>query len=192
MARPREFDVDKTMDRVLSTFWEHGYEATSVDDICDASGLSKSSLYATFGDKRDLLLRSLERYIDIPIGHIRELLAGPEPVLEKLERLARQIIEDVVAGPGRRGCFIGNCAAELPRDDPEAMALVRRGMQTMEGLFRDSLLLTSGGTVPTKADADAIARFLVAGFQGLRIVGKNNPDREVLMDIVNVMLRCVA
>ncbi len=64
MARPREFDIDIALDRAMEAFWEKGYEATSLDDLCEVTGLSRSSLYATFGSKRKLLLRSVDRYVD--------------------------------------------------------------------------------------------------------------------------------
>ena len=61
MARPREFDADTALERAMAMFWSKGYEATSLDDLCEVTGLSRSSLYATFGSKRDLLLRSVDR-----------------------------------------------------------------------------------------------------------------------------------
>lgn len=64
MARPREFDADIALDRATDVFWAKGYEATSLDDLCEATGLSRSSLYAAFGTKRDLLLQSVDRYVE--------------------------------------------------------------------------------------------------------------------------------
>jgi TetR/AcrR family transcriptional repressor of nem operon len=192
MARLREFDTGSALDHVLGTFWAKGYEATSVDDLCAASGLSRSSLYSAFGDKRALLLRSLERYIDIRVGRLRDVMLGAPSLRDGLEVLTQAIIGDILAGPGRRGCFIGNCAAEIGRGDRKAMALVRKGMAAMEGVFREALVRArSRGELPEGADIEALARFLAAGFQGLRLVGKVNPDRGVLRDIAEVMLQCV-
>ena len=64
MARQREFDADAALDRAMDLFWSKGYEATSLDDLCEVTGLSRSSLYAAFGSKRNLLLRSVERYVE--------------------------------------------------------------------------------------------------------------------------------
>src|SRR6202023_2269994 len=124
MARPREFDVDIALDRAMEVFWSKGYEATSLDDLCEVTGLSRSSLYATFGSKRNLLLRSVDRYVEQRTPRIAAVLAQPLPIRDAFAALLREFIDQIVAGPGRRGCFLGNCAAELPRGDRTALARV--------------------------------------------------------------------
>jgi TetR/AcrR family transcriptional repressor of nem operon len=192
MARPREFDADTALDRAMEVFWSKGYEATSLDDLCEVTGLSRSSLYATFGSKRNLLLRSVDRYVEQRNPRIAEILARPLPVREAFAALARQFIDQIVSGPGRRGCFLGNCAAELPREDRAALARVRRGLQATEATFRRALAQAEArGELPPGADVDALARFLTAGFQGLRLMGKVNSDRAVLEGIATTMLQCL-
>jgi TetR/AcrR family transcriptional regulator, transcriptional repressor for nem operon len=191
MARPREFDVNTALDRAMETFWSKGYEATSLDDLCGATGLSRSSLYAAFGSKRDLLLRSVDRYVELRTPHIAAILDQSIPISDAFASLARQFIDQIVAGPGRRGCFLGNCAAELPRGDRVAVARVRQGLASTEATFRAALAPAKArGELASGADVDGLARYLTAGFQGLRLVGKVNPDRAVLEDIATTMLRC--
>ena len=193
MARPREFDADTALDRAMELFWSKGYEATSLDDLCEATGLSRSSLYATFGSKRTLLLRSVDRYVEQRTPSIAAILAQPLPIYDAFAALARRFIDQIVSGPGRRGCFLGNCAAELPRGDRAALAHVRRGLESTEATFRGALARAEArGELPSGADVSALARFLTAGFQGLRLVGKVNPDRTVLEDITTTMLQCLA
>jgi TetR/AcrR family transcriptional regulator, transcriptional repressor for nem operon len=192
MARPREFDADTALDRAMEVFWSKGYVATSLDDLCEVTGLSRSSLYATFGSKRNLLLRSVDRYVEQRNPRIAEILARPLPVRDAFAALARQFIDQIVAGPGRRGCFLGNCAAELPRGDRAALARVRRGLEATEATFRHALAQAEArGELPPGANLNALARFLTAGFQGLRLVGKVNPDRSVLEGIAATMLQCL-
>jgi TetR/AcrR family transcriptional repressor of nem operon len=193
MARPREFDVTAALERAMDVFWSKGYEATSLDDLCEATGLSRSSLYATFGNKRDLLLQSVDRYVERRTPNIEAVLARrPNNIYKGIAALLREFIDQIVSGAGRRGCFLGNCAAELPRSDRTAMARVRRGLARTEGTFRKALARAEArGELPVGADVDALARFLTASFQGLRLVGKVNPDRAVLEDIAATILRCL-
>jgi TetR/AcrR family transcriptional repressor of nem operon len=192
MARPREFDVDAALERAMGIFWTKGYEATSLDDLCEATGLSRSSLYATFGSKRNLLLRTVDHYAAQRSPSIAAVLARPLPVRDAFAALAGEFIDQIVSGAGRRGCFLGNCAAELPRHDRAASARVRQGLTRTETVFRDALARGQArGELAEKADIGALARFLTAGFQGLRLVGKVNPDRAVLEDIATTMLRCL-
>ena len=192
MARPREFDADVALERAMDLLWTKGYEATSLDDLCEATGLSRSSFYATFGSKRNLLLRSVDRYVERRTPNIAAILAQPLPIRDAFADLLKQFIDQIVAGTGRRGCFLGNCAAELPRSDRAALAQVRQGLGRTEAVFREALARAKArGELQPKADVDALARFLTAGIQGLRLVGKVNPNRAVLEDIASTMLRCL-
>lgn len=191
MARPREFDSNTALESAMHVFWAKGYEATSLDDLCEATGLGRSSLYAAFGDKRGLYLSALDRYEEAGVHRIAAALARP-PIRKAVAAFVGRIIDDIVAGPGRRGCFIGNCAAEIVRGDRAAATRVRRSLDRLEATFRDALVRArSRGEIAATSDVDALARFLVAGIQGLRLVGKAKPDRAALDDIAAVMLNCL-
>lgn len=192
MARPRAFDVEAALDNAMETFWSKGYETTSLDDLCEVTGLSRSSLYATFGSKRNLLLRSIDRYVEQRTSRLAAVLAQPIPIRDAFDALAQQFIDQIVAGPGRRGCFLGNCAAELPRRDRAALTHVSRGLAATEATFREALTRAKARKeLSQDADVDALARFLTAGFQGLRLVGKVNSDRAALKQIAATMLQCL-
>ena len=191
MARPREFDSDEVLERATRVFWAKGFENASLDDLCEATGLNRSSLYAAFGAKRDLYLSALARYEDGSAARIAAALEG-RPIRDGLKAFLDSLIDSIVAGPGRRGCFIGNCAAEMARLDRGATARVRKSLERIEATFRAGLeKARARGELPDDADPGALARFLTAGIQGLRLVGKANPDRAVLEDIKAVMLRCL-
>jgi TetR/AcrR family transcriptional repressor of nem operon len=191
MARPREFDADDALERATRLFWTKGFEQTSLDDLCAATGLGRSSLYAAFGDKRQLYLRALARYEERSAARIGTALAD-RLIREGLAAFLGALIDDIVAGPGRRGCFIGNCAAELARLDRTAAAQVRASLERIEATFREALEhARSRGELSADADIAALARFITAGIQGLRLVGKANPDRRALEDVAAVMLRCL-
>jgi len=192
MARPREFDVDTALERALDVLWSKGYEATSLDDLCEATDLSRSSLYATFGSKRKLLLRSVERYVERRTPNIAAILARPVPIRDAFAALLQEFIDQIVSGPGRRGCFLGNCAAELARSDRAAMAQVREGLECTEAIFHEALARAkTRGELRSDADVMALARFLTSAIQGLRLVGKVNPNRPALKDIAKTMLQCL-
>jgi TetR/AcrR family transcriptional repressor of nem operon len=190
MARPREFDPDRVLERATQVFWARGFEHTSLDELCEATGLGRSSLYAAFGDKRALYLRALERYEEASAARIAAAFDG-RPVRKALARFLDGMVDEIVAGPGRRGCFIGNCAAEMARLDRGAAARVRASLARIEAAFREGLdRARARGELAARADTTALARFLTAAVQGLRLVGKANPDREALGDVAATMLRC--
>ena len=192
MARPREFDAEAVVDRAMQVFWAKGYEAASLDDLCEGTGLNRSSLYAAFGDKHALFLQTIERYGDRAVTRVAAALSRPLHIREALAAFLAEMIDQIVAGPGRSGCFIGNCAAEVARHDRAAAVTVRRNLTRVEATFRDALVrATTRGELPPHADVKTLARFLVAGTQGLRLVGKTGAGRDVLEDVAGVMLRCL-
>jgi AcrR family transcriptional regulator len=78
MARSREFDEEVVLDAAMEYFWNWGYEATSVRDLIETTGLTGASLYNAFGDKRGLFRAALDRYVESSIGErIRRCEALP-------------------------------------------------------------------------------------------------------------------
>ena len=136
MARPREFDPDTVLERAMRVFWAKGYHASSLDDLCDAAELNRPSLYAAFGDKRALFLATLDRYGDRAVARVTAALSRPVPIRDAIAAFLSEMIEQIVAGPGRAGCFIGNCAAEVAPHDRAAAACVTRNLKRVEAAFR--------------------------------------------------------
>jgi TetR/AcrR family transcriptional repressor of nem operon len=191
MARPKEFNPDAAVDQAMRVFWAKGYEATSLDDLCDATGLNRSSLYGTFESKRELYFKSLESYARNGTAHIAQRL-DRHPVRQAFAMFIQGLIDDIVAGPGRRGCFVGNCAAELARTDRQAADHVRESLRSIEAVFADALeRARKRNELRADTDIAGLARFLTAGIQGLRLFGKANPDREALEDIAKWILRAL-
>ena len=62
MARTKDFDEDEVLDKAMYLFWNQGYNGTSMQDLVDGLGISRSSLYDTFGDKHSLFIKTLENY----------------------------------------------------------------------------------------------------------------------------------
>jgi TetR/AcrR family transcriptional repressor of nem operon len=190
MARPREFDPNAALERAMQAFWSHGYAATSLDDLCAATGLSRSSLYAAFGGKRALLLKAIDRYSNERLAaFLGAALDRPIPVRTAIAAFFDDLIDRIVAVE-RRGCFLGNCAAELGNSDRVIAAHIRRGLAQIEEKFRAALARAKeDGEIA--GDPQALARFLVCASQGLRLVGKANQDRATLEDMKTVALRCL-
>lgn len=176
----------------MTVFWSRGYEATSLDDLCEATQLNRSSLYATFGDKHRLFLQTLDLYGDRAVARISAALSRPIHIRESLAAFLEEMIDGIIAGPGRIGCLIGNCAAEVARHDRTAGASVQRNLARLEAVFRGAFVQAQQrGELPADADVDALARFVLASIQGLRLMGKTTTNRAVLDDISGVMLRCL-
>ncbi|HXV60574.1 MAG TPA: TetR/AcrR family transcriptional regulator [Vicinamibacteria bacterium] len=188
MSRPREFDRDEALERAMEAFWTKGYGGTSVQDLVDSMGIQRGSLYAAFGDKRQLFLEALERYEErFYLKMLAFLKSGNSR--EGIRRVFEQVLEDCACGSGVKGCLITNTAVALAEEDVDVRERVRRNLARVESAFQQSLLdARRRGQLPARFEPLAIARFLTNGLQGLRVLAKCSVDYDVLKDAVDITL----
>ena len=191
MARPRSFDPDTVLDRALDTFWRQGYEATSMQDLVDAMGISRASLYNAFGSKHELFLDVLKRYEKKRLRTMMETLQTADSVRSAI----RQIFEDTAdeaACPDGRGCLLTNTATELCARDEECSERVRINFGQMESAFEDALRRAQDtGELSAQKNPTALARYFTNALQGLRVMATTAPDRAALQDVVNVTMQVI-
>ena len=118
-GRPQKFDRDEVLDRAVDTFWANGYTATSLENLTTNMGINRPSLYAAFGNKHDLFMKTIDRYAET-IGR-RPLDAFlEEPDIRRAVEAYFQTTIQCVTSPNRpRGCLIMNVAGERAANDPE-------------------------------------------------------------------------
>ena len=189
MARPKAFDEDIALEKALQAFWFRGYQATSIQDLTHEMSINRASLYNTYGDKHALYVAALDRYSDRMIsGWMKTLTCSHSP-----RAAIRQIFQDAVVNSindeQRRGCLIVNAAVELSAHDAEVDNRVARNLNQLEEAFHDALCrLQQAGGIHQGRDIRALARFLVNNLEGLFVMAKATPDRELLQDIAAVTL----
>ena len=190
MARPREFEKEAVVRAALEVFWRQGYQATSVQDLVEATGLNRGSLYDTFGDKHGLFLEAVEHYRRQFSARRLAQLEEEGPLRDKLAAFFNEMIEFSV-GEGRLlGCLMTNAAVELAPHDRDTALAVAANMAGMEKAFRR--LLTSArkaGELSADKSPRDLARFLTATANGLRVMAKVSPERAALKSVVRVALQ---
>jgi TetR/AcrR family transcriptional regulator, transcriptional repressor for nem operon len=187
MARPRQFDPERVLDRTMREFWEHGYRATSVDDLVEVTGVRPGSLYNAFpAGKRGLFLQALDRYSKLVVPEKLGALESPGAGLPELRAYFDGLVDDLTMPEGRMGCLMVNSAMELAAEDSEVGAIVRDHMKRLERKAVRALRNAKRrGEIPERIDPRAKATQLMATGMGLMVVGKTNPGRKVLKTIVN-------
>lgn len=189
MARPREFDYEHVLDQAVETFWSKGYEATSIQDLVEATGLHRGSLYAAFGSKQALFLTVLDRYNNVVVQRLLELLDQEPSGRAAIRSFFAAVIEHILTAGPLRGCLVTNSAVERGLCDPETVVKVSSCLQRLEQGFRRTLeRMRAAGELREGADLRALSRHLTSVLQGLLVIGKVRPEREVLEDIVAVGL----
>lgn len=188
MPRPREFDRDEVLDRALELFWTRGYEATSLQDLVNCTGLHRGSIYNAFGDKLTLFLAALDRYERLRVARIAERLRQPGSVREAVRQILEQVVRDS-ACPSRRGCFTTNTAVELAPHNPQVSAQIAAALGGVETAFCEALLRArESGEVQPRHEPAALARFLTSTLQGLRVMARTGATPAALQDVAEVAL----
>ncbi|MDF2230996.1 TetR/AcrR family transcriptional regulator [Albimonas sp. CAU 1670] len=169
-GRPRAYDPDCVLAALTRTFRERGYEATSVEDLISAAGLSRSSFYNAFGSKRGAMLAALEGYCAAHRAQLRGLARPQDPPAER----ARAVIDghfDCEVAP--TGCFIGDAAAELGARDPEVAGIVSTHR---DRLVEDFAALAEPLVGPAEAAPRARAAYAIALGAGVMLKSGASPD----------------
>ncbi|WP_374658471.1 TetR/AcrR family transcriptional regulator [Phenylobacterium sp.] len=136
-GRPRSFDPEAALGRVRDTFWKNGYSATSLDDLCAATGLNRPSLYGAFGDKRALYLAALEQSRREMVASLTGALALDLPLRKVLEIVYARSSEVYRAGAqGQQGCFLIGTAVTESVAEPEVRAVLDRAFGELDDAFR--------------------------------------------------------
>lgn len=178
MARTKEFDPDAALQSALELFWRRGYEATSMADLVEQLGIGRASMYATFGNKRELYLKALDRYNgQRDPGLLREL-SQPGPALPAVRAVVRRFAAESSTDELRlNGCFVANTANELAAHDPAAARRVEASWNHVETLLHSALTRAQAqGELPADRDPRMLARMLLVLMQGMRVVGKASQD----------------
>ncbi len=135
MPWEKQFDTEEVLDRAMRAFWARGYEATSMQDLVDCTGVNRGSLYATYGDKHTLFLAALRMYDEKMRGKLlADIEARYEP-RDAVRQLFLVFAANVSESGGNRGCFLTNSALELAAHDPQVAKIVAHAQEEIEAFF---------------------------------------------------------
>ena len=188
-GRPREFDVDKALDRALRVFWRRGYEGATLPDLTAAMGINRPSLYAAFGSKEELFRKALDRYVEGPAAFVREALNEPT-ARAVAERLLGGTIDLVTDRRNPRGCLIvqGALACGETAESVRREVAARRvaGEVAVRERFERA---RADGDLPAEADAADLARYVVTVMRGMAVQAAGGASREDLRRVAELALR---
>ena len=183
-GRPRAYDPDAALTQVIRTFWKAGYSGTSLDDLGDATGMNRPSLYAAFGDKRTLYLKALEHYWQLSYAAMDEALKPDCPLPDTLMRLYRKTLAFYIPSEGRpRGCFAISTATTEAMDDAKIRAAFAEGLRTLDQALETRIrLAVEQGELPRDTDAKTLATMASATMYSLSIRARAGMPRAELED----------
>lgn len=183
MARTKDFDRDDVLERAMALFWAKGYDATSTEELLEAMGIGRQSLYDTFGDKRNLYLAALQRYHDKSVRALVRCLESADSPLCAIKELLLGIAAET---PRRRalGCMGVNAIAAFGKSDRNVADLSRASAELVDSAFEAAIRSAKRcGEIDDSIDERAASRYLHTTLDGLRIRAKAGESSETLRDV---------
>jgi AcrR family transcriptional regulator len=173
MARPRKFVEEDVVAAARDQFWSAGYAGTSLDDLTEATGLGRGSLYGAFGDKHALYLRALEDYCSLTMGSVAQDLEAPD--VPAFQRLVGHLLNlaNTTSAVAKRGCLMAKSAAELGSTDREVARRVKASLHRYQGLLTDTIAEAQrDGDIDSGADPDQLAVLVLTFLRGSEAMRK--------------------
>ncbi len=189
MTRPKEFDEAEVLDQALDLFRARGFKHTSFADLVKELGVSRQSLYDTYGDKQTLYHTALARYLARNFDHLRRKLDEAAPVRQTLTELFDAMVEGNCAN-GAPGCMMVNSMVELAPHDAETRAVAAKHARDLEGLFASRLSRAQrDGELARTKDPVALARFLYHTVLGLSVASRALGEHDNLRQSARIALQ---
>jgi TetR/AcrR family transcriptional repressor of nem operon len=188
MGRPIEYDQSKVLDSVVKLFWAQGYEATSMKNICEVTGLQPGSVYAAFGSKRALFLAAIDAYFEQSIDNLQAILTGEGTPLERVRELFMYILGDTCRKDSH-GCLLVNALLETSADDAEVRKRITVMFRRLEDAIKEVLVEAAAcGELDAGKDPAIQAKLLINNIFGLRVYAKLQPHGPAMREMVGGLL----
>ena len=184
-GRPRAYQPDVALGKALDLFREGGFAATSLDDLSAATGMNRPSLYGAFGDKRELYVKSFQRYRDDARTAMIEIFRDEMPVRKRLQRIYAIALDIYLEGESPRGCFTVMTAASEAVADPGIRAMVLEGFVELDRAFASCFRTArEKGEIAATADPTVLAQLASATLHTVAIRARAGVPRKELEAIV--------
>lgn len=192
-GRPRKVETREALDGIMRAFWQHGFKATSMNDLVEASGMAKPGLYAAFGDKEAMFEKSLLHYFDC----YGDIVFGPLMRAEKHYLVdIRNLIQTVGYLAADKstplGCFLFNAQVENAYGTEKHKVLLSDLSQTRYGGIRTRLLkAVDAGELSEDADIDALATYVDGQLGAVSILARTGAGKGQIDQFVETALKAL-
>jgi TetR/AcrR family transcriptional repressor of nem operon len=190
MARTKDFDEDEVLKKAMNLFWHKGYNGTSMQDLVDGLGISRSSMYDTFGDKHTLFIRALENYKQMATTEMKAIVDNAPSAKAAIRRMFELTVNELLSDDQHKGCFLVNAGVEMAPHDAEVNKMLCDNDRQLEKYFNEAIRKgQDSGEISNEQSSHALAQFILNSIKGMRVTAKSAADKKVFRDIVEVTMK---
>lgn len=191
-GRPREFDMDKALDKAVRVFCERGYHATSISDLTSAMELASGSVYKAFKDKRAVFLAAFDHYKAERDAQLRTAIDQGSNGRERLRNALIFFADSSHGAQGQLGCLVISGAADLSTFDAEIGQRVTGSLARSEAMLNKLILQgQADGSISPELNGQDVARLMLCVLQGMRVIGKTGRTKQDMQAVADAALKCL-
>jgi TetR/AcrR family transcriptional regulator, transcriptional repressor for nem operon len=184
-GRPQEFNRETALGKAMDLFWSQGYEATGMQALTEHMGISRQSLYNTFGDKHSLLKEAIGHYNRQLCNDWSEILLSTGSPLKNMDHFL-EVMESYTQTKDFRGCLLANTALEIGNRDPAIQKLLKKGGAQLDKLIEETLnKAVHNGELEVSVVTSSMARFIINTIRGVMVTKKGGGSKAEIEDIFN-------
>jgi TetR/AcrR family transcriptional repressor of nem operon len=189
MPKTKLYDKDEMLQKAMTLFWKQGFHATSMQELVNYLGINRSSIYDSFGSKKNLFDDALELYYNSAREATLELLNNEPKVKNGVMKLLESSIFCVIDDIDKKGCFVVNTASELIPGDRELLLALIKNKEIFETIFYEYLLKgKENGEITSDVDLKIISHLVYTMLCGINIVAKIQDDRKCLVEQITLVM----
>jgi TetR/AcrR family transcriptional regulator, copper-responsive repressor len=193
LGRPRQYDPQNALQRAAEAFWDGGFSGTSLDDLSARTGLNRPSLYAAFGDKEALYLKTLKTYMQGRRDIIGAALKADRPLRQTLGDIYDRMIDRFVEGDhGARGCYLVGTAATEAVQNPKVREVLKGSLDELDGAFQAAFSAAqTRGELNKQTDPRGLAMMASAVVHTLAFRARSGQPRAALRALAHAAIELI-
>ncbi len=189
-GRPREFDADDVLDKALKVFWERGFQGASLSDLTAATGVARTGLYAAFGDKENMFLAALDRYMSLVYTDSAKKLEDEPDARRAIEAHLLRFVESITSTAAVHSCMLSNTMQESAVLSSKLDARVTENYRQVLGAIQRRLERAQAeGQLPAAENAELLARFLQGQTILISVLARHGAHKDDLAEMVHKAMR---
>ncbi|MTI29976.1 TetR/AcrR family transcriptional regulator [Xanthovirga aplysinae] len=191
MPRAKEYSKEEVLNTATKVFWKRGFKNTSISDLVNATGLNKHSMYGEFENKEGLFLACIDHYVNTSTKYLMDILKEEPLGIGNIKAFIKNRIEYATSGEFD-GCLLVNTTVEKHLLDEKINKIVNKELYGQKNLFHACLVAAQkNGEISTEKDCEILADYLMCFLEGLMIVGKTNPTKRSLNNIMDTTMGAI-
>ena len=190
MPKVETFNKELVLKQAIEVFHDKGYNATSMQDLVDATGLNRSSIYNSFDSKLNLFILCLKAYNEEFMSQLLNDMNNANNALHTIETLLNLYMDLIFKDEKDKGCLITNCTSEMANQEPSITKFLKSNQESFLAFLEEIIIKgQQDSLINKKQTPKAYALYLFSSFQGFRTTGILIPNKNDMKQISKTIIQ---